>query len=285
MTCDGVKQRLLDLDRDVVVLMLVVNDNELNAVLRKLQSLEGPDGAVFKCFNATLKQGYWVGSYGLFPCVLLQTDMGPGGMQDAASVALRFWKPKVVINVGVAWGVDAEKQKMGDVLIASRVVELGNNTKASDGALKTRSEIPACGTMLTRCARFVKDTWARDSALKWNKRWYPESRRQDGEEQFVVHLGKIVSGGILLNDRNLKAQIVANPDYSDVQGGEMELYGLYRAANAQDVLDWIMIKGICDWGCFKQDGWQPLAAATAADFVHHMLAGPSLQDLLCNAIR
>ena len=53
-------------------------------------------------------------------------------------------------------------------------------------------------------------------------------------------------------------------------GLEMEGAGLYSAANKRKV-DWIIVKGISDWGFNKSDRWQQLAATNAAEFVKHTL--------------
>jgi nucleoside phosphorylase len=70
------------------------------------------------------------------------------------------------------------------------------------------------------------------------------------------------------------------PEYRDVIGGEMEGYGLHVAAEMRGIKEWIVVKGICDWGCEKEDGWQRLAAATAVDFVFYVLNGPLLEGMI-----
>ena len=58
-----------------------------------------------------------------------------------------------------------------------------------------------------------------------------------------------------------------------VIGGDMESWGLYTACHsAIPTPEWLMVKGICDWGDdSKNDGFQPLAAANATLVVEYIL--------------
>lgn len=62
----------------------------------------------------------------------------------------------------------------------------------------------------------------------------------------------------------------------------MEAWGLYNAvtevAEEGFHIQWVVVKGICDWGMGKSKGWQPFSAAAAADLVYVALSS-------CNKVR
>jgi nucleoside phosphorylase len=283
MSLKDVRRELCSWGIKIVAMVLVVNDRELEAVMRRLVELKTPRKAVYQCFDLEQKQAYRVGLLGQFPTVVVQTAMGQGGMIREAQLAMKLWKPKVVFNVGVAWGVDPETQKMGDLLVSQTVAAFADNMKIAKGSFKVRNRVAGPSDMLEKCVQLVKEDWAMLSPLKWDKAWYPpgdKRRGAEGKEPFAVHMGKLFSGGILLNDKKLKQGILSIPEFEDVIGGEMEGYGLHLAAEVRGIKEWIVVKGICDWGCAKEDDWQRLAAATAADFVFYVLNGPHLEGMI-----
>lgn len=82
----------------------------------------------------------------------------------------------------------------------------------------------------------------------------------------------------MLNNHAFVKALESSPDYRKIIGGEMEAWGLYQtialAETKGAAFQWIVVKGICDWGFDKKKGWQPLAAAAAADLVHRVLVAP-----------
>lgn len=101
--------------------------------------------------------------------------------------------------------------------------------------------------------------------------------RPNGSECQVV-IGKFASGGILVDNAVFMENLLASPDFKDVVGGDMEAWGFYNAVKAASVsetgIEWIVVKGISDWGSGKTSGWQPLAATAAADLVYTVLRAP-----------
>lgn len=93
-------------------------------------------------------------------------------------------------------------------------------------------------------------------------------------------IGKFATGGLLLNNATTVKHLTESPDFRDAIGGDMEAWGLYQAtgvaANKMQVaFQWIVVKGICDWGFGKSSAFQPLAAAAAADLVHAVFSAPN----------
>lgn len=89
----------------------------------------------------------------------------------------------------------------------------------------------------------------------------------------------MATGGILLDNAETILELAQSPGLENLIGGEMEGWGLYQASqNAKKLeifVQWIVVKGICDWGSGKLKDWQPFAAAAAADLVFTVLSSPN----------
>lgn len=85
----------------------------------------------------------------------------------------------------------------------------------------------------------------------------------------------MATGGFLLSNKNFVETLLSSPAYKDVFGGDMEAWGLATAfqmfVDKGVLFQWIVVKGVCDFGYDKTDGYQPLAAAAAAHLVHTVL--------------
>ena len=79
-----------------------------------------------------------------------------------------------------------------------------------------------------------------------------------------VWQGTLLSWDVLVDFPPLRAAL--KDRYRDALGCEMEGAGVY-AASVRAGIEWIVVKGICDWGQHKNDGAQGLAAGNAAGLV------------------
>lgn len=109
-------------------------------------------------------------------------------------------------------------------------------------------------------------------------------RRPNGSN-CKVHCGNFATGGVLLNNEAFVKALTTSNDYEDAIGGDMKAWGLFKAietiaTNSGVLMEWIVVKGICDWGFGKGDDFQPLAAAAASDLAFTVLSAPgALSDL------
>ncbi|MDW3117828.1 MAG: hypothetical protein R8G60_08575 [Roseovarius pacificus] len=76
--------------------------------------------------------------------------------------------------------------------------------------------------------------------------------------------GELISGLKLLDSQPAVEDL--RKRFPDAVGGEMEAAGLV-AASLRHGVDWIVVKGICDWGMNKGKKEQRMAADNAAGFV------------------
>jgi tetratricopeptide (TPR) repeat protein/nucleoside phosphorylase len=198
---------------------------------------------------------YYLGKFGAYNTVVTKCRMGAigdGSVILATEQAQRLWNPKAIIMVGIAFGKDPTKQKIGDVLVASQIISYEQQRVGED--IIYRGSIPPSNTILLN--RF-------ENVQNW------QFARPDGSYCSLI-VGSILSGEKLVDNPDFKATLFQK--FPQAVGGEMEGAGLC-AASGRVGTAWILVKSICDWGDGKKHKkHQPLAAATAASLVHHVLS-------------
>lgn len=173
---------------------------------------------------------------------------GVGAAQERARAAIVEWRPRAVIAVGIAFGMDKRKQQIGDVLISGQLQDYELGRVNDSGTLTPRGDKPSSSDHLKNRFRYA-DATLRRTIYGWPK----------------VQIGLLLSGQKLVD--NLDYRNSLKKQYSEAIGGEMEGIGLYVTAVAARV-DWIVVKSICDWGYNKngsmKTAWQKRAARNAA---------------------
>ncbi|CAO3352116.1 5'-methylthioadenosine/S-adenosylhomocysteine nucleosidase family protein [Azospirillum melinis] len=168
---------------------------------------------------------------------------GSNGSTLVAGEAIDALTPDYVISVGICFGANKDKQKIGDVLV-SRAIYQYEPGRLTEKDFKSRGEnLPASGYLVQVC-----------QSLK-----IPDAKR---------HLGLIASGEKLVDSIDFVKFL--HEQQSEFIGGEMEGSGI-SAASQRHKADWIMIKAICDWGYEKNKDDQPLAAQNSARYASRVL--------------
>jgi nucleoside phosphorylase/tetratricopeptide (TPR) repeat protein len=187
---------------------------------------------------------------------MMQSEMGSGGLgasQQAVQKGIDALSPSAVIMVGIAFGVNEEKQRIGDVLVSKQLM-LYESQRVSKQKGRRRA--------IPRGARADASSWLLDCFRNADLSWKGQT----------VHFGLILSGEKLVDDLDLRQKLLSME--SEAIGGEMEGAGLYSACHDRKV-DWLVIKAICDWAdgnkAQDKDERQRLAAHNAASFVLHAL--------------
>ena len=249
------------LKSEIDIVLLTATDIELNAVLDQLKSYPGRKEK-FKIFEGP--ETYYVGKFGAFKAIATKCRMGAiseGSVILATEQAQRIWKPKAIIMVGIAFGKDSEKQKIGDVLVASQIISY--EPQRVGEPVQHRGSIPPSNTTLLNRFENVHD-WEFPSV--------------DGSP-CNLKVGPILSGEKLIDDSEFKSALFKQ--FPQAIGGEMEGAGLCAASGRVGVA-WILVKSICDWADgTKNDDYHPLAAAAAVSLVHKVLS----QKTVLNSIR
>ena len=174
------------------------------------------------------------------------------GASPSIEAALRRFRPKLVVSLGVAFGADAGTQNLGDVLVSDQLIPLGAYNKRVDGQIAIQHQEVYTTNSRLICA--WKDLLA-----------YPEFPGDTTESKpFHWYCGGIVSSGTVLSDASEKLRVMdaaANVG-SHVIGGEMEGNGVYYACKDANI-PCIVIKGICDWANQK-NGWEVATKGTTS---------------------
>jgi nucleoside phosphorylase/tetratricopeptide (TPR) repeat protein len=237
------------------VLLVTVTDIETELLLETARKLTKSD---YKERPGEHKTYFDLGVIGGVSVFAVRSEMGSdttGGSLLTVKDAIAEVKPSAVIMVGIAFGVDPEKRKIGDILVAKQLqpydLQRVGTTKTGAPKITLRGDKPHCSAMLLD--RF------RAARLRWNKA--------------KVSVGLMLSGQSLIDNLDFRDQLLALSE--ETIGGEMEGGGLYVACQ-QSKVDWILVKAICDWadgkkGVGKEQN-QKTAAQNAAEFVIEMLA-------------
>lgn len=181
---------------------------------------------------------------------LVQSEMGaigPGASLQTVTEAIKSFSPVAVIMVGIAFGVDPSKQKLGDILVSGQISSYELQKVKDGGIILHRGDrVKASESLLDKF---------RSCQYDWN-----------GAD---IHIGIILSGEKLIASQTFRDELI---EYEpEALGGEMEGAGVYAAANGEKV-DWILVKSISDWADgYKNSASQPIAASNAAKYVFHVI--------------
>jgi nucleoside phosphorylase len=187
---------------------------------------------------------------------LTQSEMGSGGL-DASLLTVRkgieALSTTAVIMVGIAFGVNEEKQAIGDILVTEqlRLYDLQRvGTQDKQEMIILRGDKPHASPWLINLFKSAE--------LRW--------------EKATVRFGVVLTGEKLIDNIDYCNRLQSFE--SEAIGGEMEGAGLYVACQDKKV-DWILVKGICDWADGEKgqdkESRQKTAASNAAAFVVHTL--------------
>ena len=184
--------------------------------------------------------------------VLTQSEMGSGGLDASlltVSKGIEALSPAAVIMVGIAFGINGQKQSIGDVLVTEqlRLYELQR--------MGTQDGKP---NIILRGDKSHASPWLINLFKSADLMW----------EGAKVRFGTVLTGEKLVDNLDFRDQL--HRFESEAIGGEMEGAGHYVACHDKKV-DWILVKGICDWADGNKGddkvARQNTAAQNAAGFV------------------
>lgn len=184
------------------------------------------------------------------PVYLTQSEVGSEGLGASIQTVqegLRAIRPRAVIMVGIAFGIDQEKQEIGEILVATQLRPY--EIQRVGARIILRGDKPHCSPVLINRMRSAELSWL----------------------GAPVRFGLLLSGEKLVDNQDFRAQLQGFEP--EAVGGEMEGAGLYLACH--NTVESILVKAICDWadGSKSQDkaARQRKAASNAAEFVLHAL--------------
>lgn len=178
---------------------------------------------------------------------LVQVAMGAatvGGSIATTLLMLPYLKPRFLIMVGIAFGVDETKQTIGTVLISRKVLgyEQQRIGTADDGVRLDvqRGSITDASPELVSLLEAATGVWS----------------------DAPVEFGLMLSGEKLVDNVDYREDLKSIADGQAI-GGEMEGAGLIVAA-ADKPTPWVIVKAICDWADGNKSEQKKVRQAIAA---------------------
>ncbi|WP_028980142.1 hypothetical protein [Sporocytophaga myxococcoides] len=259
-------EEISKLKNSISFLILTATSIETHHLHLYLKPVNGYD-KVIKVFND--KFTFYIGVFGVYQIVHVQCGT-MGSISSNSSIittkeAIDIWDPKAVIMIGIAFGLDEMSQKIGDVLVSESLIPY--NVRRVGEQTIYRGSHPEAGHILLD--RF------KSQAKNWNF-------KVDENNKASTIFGPLLSGEELIDNKEYRDQLLSA--FRNAKGGEMEGIGV-STASVNKKLEWIVVKGICDFadgnkGKNKNQN-QNLAAASATSLAHLVLSSPNAFSDLC----
>lgn len=242
-------------DKTCDVLIVVATEVERDAILRRAKELTGAEHVTMFGKRRTY---FDVGNIGASRVLLVQTEMGsvaPGASLATVGDAIDDLEPRHILMVGIAFGVDPRKQKIGQILVSRQLqayeIQRIGTKPVGVASLTLRGDKVTASTRILGRLRAATANWM----------------------GYRVEFGLVISGEKLVDNLDFRNELTNL--VPEAIGGEMEGAGLYTAS-VERRTDWILVKAICDWADgkkrIKKAQRQKIAASQAANFVLHALA-------------
>lgn len=226
------------------VLIVVATDTELHEVVDKFNSrvtaqLLNKNGLTFYSLGTVNTKNFYV----------IKSGMGMSGQSGSiisVKSAIDILQPNSVIMVGIAFGLHNHKQKIGDVIVSKQVTNYDFVKQKESGTIERADKAHSSTQLLSLFE---------NSKITFNNN---------------VDFGLFICGEKLLDNESMVKELLNR--FPEALAGDMESYGVYSICEKQKI-DWLIIKGICDWGFEKQSEHkkedQKLAIKNAVDFLRH----------------
>lgn len=241
-----------------LILIVTATDTETSELHKALLPLQQEE-KILKLFEGAYT--YYFGVFGKYRICHVQCSMGSISRSSSIttiSSALLFLKSRVVVMIGIAFGVNEEKQQIGDVLISESIIPYNSKRVGEKATVQRGIEAPSSQVLLSRFKAAI---------ITW------EYFLSDDVLASLIPT-RILSGEELVDNKRHRNKLVKeNPDS---KGGEMEGAGLYSACDGR--ADWILIKGICDFADgakgFEKEKRQRKAMGSAINACMEVFSSP-----------
>lgn len=173
--------------------------------------------------------------------------MGNVSSGIVATKLLEIFDLDVVVNIGLAAGVNLEKQQLGDVVIADKIRYYETGKLRSKGLDLAPEYSDLRSSALSEIQKATPTQWPLGASI--------------GGAPRQVHIGTIASGEKVISNANFVSALV-NQDRTIV-GIEMEGYGIASALFGRKE-KFLLIRGICDFADHEKNDSARLSAMEGA---------------------
>ena len=211
------------------------------------------------------------------------TSANQMGMVAATSLTTKLinnFSPRYLVMTGIAGGTKEDKMNIGDVIVATKAWDYraGKDIRKDDGAqhINTIDQQSINTTLISYCRQLENDV----EKLREIKDSFKNGDKPDTELKLL--LGPVVSGASVVTDPEIVQDVLLEQD-RNVLGIEMEIYGMYYAANwaINPKPQFIAMKAISDFAnSSKGDRYHKYASYTSAK-VFEVLAKEYFEYPVC----
>lgn len=251
----------------VEVILHVVNNNEFNAATTFISAPSNESGYSAPDTATKLKDRTCVGTFAGHPVGLVRTSPGRESHDELKQAIKEFPRAQYIVGVGVCYGFDREKTKLGDVVISDQITDLGDYRVNDDSSITPRGD-------MIGMTNSIKGIFCD------NPREVEDFCVSNTQRTAAYRVGNIVSGPNLVDDRRLRNQIKIAVQPVPAVGGEMEGKELIRLQKDGLIKGVIIIKAVVDYADgTKNKTWQFIGAKAAFHYVHCKMS--ERQGMVC----
>ena len=236
--------------KDIDIILVTATKKEYRAVVRTAK----PTGSDEKKYvKVTTEDGskFMLGSYGENTVAIIRTEQGPKKTREMLEKVQSTIKAKYVIAIGICYGMNSKKSKLGDIIVAESVWDISQSRETDDESKFKPKEYP---------------TGAKLQNIFTDHDNFKVLPHLPDVKPVEIHYGALVTENTLVASEKRKKDILKQ--IPQAVGGEMEAEGIAAATNGH--YEWIVIKAIADWGDAHKEPyrkWQEYASIAAARFV------------------
>lgn len=237
---------------------------ELNAVLAHLsdesiEEIEHSTGKIYLRGRLRSRKANW-------DLLIAEIGMGDPTAAQETQKAIDFFRPQIVILIGVAGGI--KDVRLGDVVFGTKVYYYEPGKLADDDGGPVFQPRP---DLFPPAYRLLERARAEGRSGAWL-----DALKGDYDQEPKVFFSPIASGEkVVASSRSDVYQRIRN-SYSDAVAVEMEGYGVLRAVFSNPGIEAMVVRGVSDLidDKAKSDskGWQEKAAKRASAFAFQVLS-------------
>ena len=240
----------------VILTAISVEYKAVRAYLTDSQRDRHDDGTIYERGNFSFNGKSW-------QVAIVQTRAGNTEAAVETKRAIDYFKPNVVLFVGVAGGI--KDVSLGDVVAATKVYAYESGKVVEENFLP-RSNASNVSYSLEQIAKAEAD------GEDWLKRIKGSTQTKTPK----AHVGPIASGDKVLASKDSEIYKILLSNYGDALAVDMESHGVLTAVRANQKINVLIIRGISDLIDGKSEadkaGWQEIAASHASAFAFEILA-------------
>ncbi len=227
------------------IMLVVATQLELDVMLKTLKSIAPISASLgnLSYFTSVINDSLVY----VIKCQMGQS--GVGGSILTLEEAIRILAPDFVIMGGIAWGAKKGKQNIGDLIISTQVWDYDIDRVNPDGTITPRGPISPASARLVQMFEVIGATI----------------------DAYKINFGLVASGSDLLDNKGYVNKLKENQP--EIIGGDMESAGMASVCSRKNV-DWVLVKGICDWGYNKDSHkkeYQQIAAENSSKAIISLL--------------